>query len=873
MVKGVDSTLPLATVSLENKTVLTDQNGEFYFSVSPGKYDLIISHAGYKKIFQQLEIQAGNAQVLEFTLIPADQLEQVVVLGSRSPIPQSNLNTTVPVDVFSSDLLKQTGHPSLTQMLNYLAPSLNASRELLNEPVTLRGLNPDQTLILVNGFRYHSMAFIFPGPVRGILGRGSVSNDLNSIPFSAIDKIEIMRDGASAQYGSDAIAGVINIHLNKSTGRTSIQLHCGQYYEGDGENITLGINRGIAINKKGFVNLSADLRFRNHTYRGGEFAGTVYKNISPTASYADSLRIRAEDDSIIRARNFDRKKVSHAGNTKLKGMGFLMNGGYQINNNTELFWTAAMHERKNTFIGPYTFPKTAALINHDLFPNGFKALCGQNSGDISGIAGAKGETNSKWHWEFGSAYGKNNCDYYTDNTNNASQYFTLGKNAPSSFYTGAMIYQQLTNDINFVKARSIKTGNIKLSNIGFGAEWRMENYQIKAGEEPSWQNYDSIGRKLGGAQNSLIFQPPDEINETRNVLGVYVDLETQLKDNFLFDVAGRYEYYSDFGGNLAAKIAMRYKLSGQFAIRVSVGNGFRAPSLQQRFFSSTVTGPPMNITPTLYRAGYFHNDSEIAVAFGIPPLDAEKSVNLSGGFTATVLKCINLTVDAYWIQIKNRIVLSGRYDRNINREVDYLLNLHNLKVDRVQFFANAINTKSRGIDVVLNSNWKIKKATLLVMFAANFNRTHLFGEIKTAENLTPDSLNTNSLFNRSEKTRMEKGQPRDKIILSLNYKTGRFGFLLGNTHFGKTELVSITHPNDTTRDESFSSKILTDISINYTPKKWLTITVGANNVFDVYPDRLQDYRNTENGIFIYSQDASPFGLNGGYYFVNMSFSF
>jgi iron complex outermembrane recepter protein len=245
---------------------------------------------------------------------------------------------------------------------------------------------------------------------------------------------------------------------------------------------------------------------------------------------------------------------------------------------------------------------------------------------------------------------------------------------------------------------------------------------------------------------------------------------------------------------------------------------------------------------------------------------------LSAGFMATILPTVNLTVDAYWIQIKNRIVLSGAFDRRTNNEINSILNSLKVDIDRVMFFTNAINTRTKGVDIVLSSNWKIKKSKLAAIFAANFSMNNIFGEVKSAGNLSPNPQNTNTLFNRFERVRIEKGQPADKIILSLEYRIGRFGFAVRNTQFGRTVVASIDHPDNTALDEFFSSKIITDINVNFIAKKWVTITAGANNVFNVYPDRIKNSANTGEGMLIYGQEGTPFGFNGGYYFVSMSFS-
>ncbi len=267
-----------ATISLGDKIILTNIDGEFSFSLKAGNYLLRITHAGYIKIEEPVAVKAGITQTLNFLLTPVEQMGEVVMLGSRSVAPRTNLNTPVPIDVLLSPTLAQTGQISLTQMLNMVAPSFNVSRENLNESITLRGLDPQHVLILVNGIRYHNTVGLNGRGLKGPLGAGSVGNNLNTIPFSAIEKVEILRDGASAQYGSDAIAGVINIQLKKATGKTSIHLHTGQFYQADGEKFLLELNRGVSLNKKGFLNLSANYQSQAPTMRGGEYSGTVYKN-------------------------------------------------------------------------------------------------------------------------------------------------------------------------------------------------------------------------------------------------------------------------------------------------------------------------------------------------------------------------------------------------------------------------------------------------------------------------------------------------------------------------------------------------------------------------------------------------------------------
>jgi len=869
--------LRYATVSLGNQTTYTDRKGDFSFSIKPGNYTITVTHVSYIKIEKAVRVEPGTTNNIDLVMILNDQLGEVTVFGSRSHVQRSNLNTPVPIDVFSSAQLAQTGQTSLMQMLNFTAPSFNASMQIMTEPVTLRGLDPDHTLILLNGTRYHNIAYMNPGLPRGQLGRGSVGNDLNTIPFSAIEKVEILRDGASAQYGSDAIAGVVNTRLKESTGKTSVSLHLGQHYKGDGEKFKLGIYHGIALRNKslpagrqGFLSFSGDLNYREPAFRGGEHKGTVYKNIPAGTSYSDSVRIRAEDDSIIKARSFDRMKASNAGTTKSMSFGFLMNGAYRVSNKTELFWTATLNYQTLTFENNHILPRNPVAINTLLFPDGFKAIAKPVTWNVSGIAGARGVIKSI-HWEYSTAYGMNSIRYNVENSNNASQQYTLGKNAPTTFYTGSVIYHQLTNAIHFTKNINNPGDQSNIINLGWGAEWRFENFGMKAGEEASWKNYDL--RKMGGVIAPHIVSDRDALNKNRNVMCGFADLEAEFNDRFLLNMATRYEHYSDFGGNLAGKLAIRYKLFNKLSLRGSLSNGFRAPSIQQRYYSAITNGRRViGVVQTATTRGVFNNEHDVTKVFGVPSLEAEKSLNLSGGLTSTISRHIYLTIDAYWIQIRNRIVLSGAFDRVTNPEVDSLLKSSSIDgypdVGQVSFFSNAINTKTKGIDIVIHGKWKIRKAQLIASLAANFTKTRLFGEIKTVPNLSASTANINSLFDDEQRSDVERGQPRSKIIFSLNYQREKIGFILRNTRFGEN-----AYKFSSQWLENFSPKILTDVSISYTPRSWLSITAGANNVFNVYPDPIKNYVNTGEGKNIYALDVWQFGFMGGYYYVSMGLNF
>src|SRR4030095_6174068 len=427
-VKYGDEVLQSASVTLNNNTNATDRSGVFIFRVNPGNYSIEITHPVFRRLTTMITVSGDSIQNYEFDMIPNGQLEEVAVLGSRSGIERSNLNAPVPVDVFTSDKLIQTGQPDLIQMLNFTAPSLTAARQIGYEPITLRGLDPHHTLILINGIRYHNTAVINNGVPKSNMGRGSPANDVNSISFMAIEKVEILRDGATAQYGSDGIAGILNIKLKESAKGFSIQTHAGQYYQGDGFKVSFGLNGGVSLRKKGFLTYSANVLHRDLTARGGEFTGTIYYNILTGTPPADSARIKALDDSLVLARRIDRKKFSiQNGNAAANSYGFLVNGGYTISHRSELFWTGSVNYLEKLAIGSFRFPKNIAQVNTDIYPDGFYPELDSKCYDVFLIGGLKTETGNGGHLKLISSYGSNSNALDVSNSNNASMYF-LGKN-------------------------------------------------------------------------------------------------------------------------------------------------------------------------------------------------------------------------------------------------------------------------------------------------------------------------------------------------------------------------------------------------------------------------------------------------------------
>jgi iron complex outermembrane receptor protein len=865
---------------------VTNAEGSFGLQLKQGNYKIRISFIGYKTLEQAVTI--GNEAVTLDVKLEEDivSLSDVVVLGSRSASVRTNVETPVPVDVISMKDLQMTGQIEPTQMINMVAPSFNSARQTVADgtdhidPATLRGLGPDQVLVLVNGKRRHNQALT---NVNGTVGRGSVGTDLNAIPAAAIERIEVLRDGAASQYGSDAIAGVINVVMKKEAG-TSANLHWGRHYAGDGRALNLGLYHGIKVGKAGTISFAGDFRFREPTNRAGDYKGPVYVNWNTGTDIARRQQLFEQDEALIAQRGFSRAKNMQIGNSKVDNFGGMINGDLRIGKKTNFYFTSMFNYRRGQAAGFYRYPFQTSQVILDLYPNGFLPQIHSTIWDRSFLAGLSGEFGNGWRWDLSNVYGGNSFRFDVKNSNNASQ-FALGARAQTEFYAGQLGFNQNTTDFGVSKDFGKAVG-LKTFNVAAGLNFRIDQYSIKEGEEASWRNFDPASGRAGGAQVFPGFQPANAVNQSRNVLGAYIDLESDLTDKLLVNAAGRFENYSDFGSNFAGKLSARYKFAEAFSIRGAVSNGFRAPSVHQSAFSAIstvfVSVPGLGLQPR--QQGTFRNGSPVANAFGIPKLKAETSVNLSLGATSQITNNISLTVDAYQIDIKDRIVLTGQFQRGTSatgqRVAQILDQAGQQEVNAAVFFTNAVSTRTRGLDVVLSGTQPIGTGSLTVTLAGNVNRTEVQGEPKVSETLPPDQFG-NILFNRQERARLELAQPRSKYTLGMNYKVGSFGTNLRFTRFGRVESFD---PSNPALDETFSPKVVTDLSVSYRFTKNIGLMIGANNLFDVYPDPLQKNQwptptnptsldNTSFNRFVYSRNVTQFGFNGGYYYFSLTANF
>ncbi|GAB3541657.1 TonB-dependent receptor [Spirosoma fluminis] len=900
---SANTPIPGVTIAVVNTNfgTTTDASGNYSLRLGPGSYTIRVSFVGYQTRSVPVTVAGSDFVTADVTLQEGTaSLGEVVVVGSRSTQIRTSTETVAPVDVIQSRDLIATGQIEPTQQLNFVAPSFNSSRQTVADgtdhidPATLRGLGPDQVLVLLNGKRQHNTALI---NVNGTIGRGSVGTDLNAIPSAAIERIEVLRDGASSQYGSDAIAGVINLRLKERAG-TSVNAQLGQQYAGDGQVAQIGINQGFKLKNTGFLSLTGEFRHRGATNRAGDYTGPVYVNwnagrntvngIAETdAEYvARRQALYQQDQTLIQQNRFDRSRNIQVGNSQVENAGFFLNARVPLTTRSSFYATGGLNYRRGLATGLYRYPYQTTQVITELYPNGFLPNIQSTINDQSLLVGVNGESKG-WRWDISNVYGGNSFRFDVTNSNNASLAYLGTLNNPTSFYAGTLSFYQNTADASAAKDFGKQIG-LRSFNVAAGVTYRNDQYRIKQGEAASFLNFSPQSGRVGGAQVFPGYQPANAVNATRNVYGAYADVETDLTDRLLINAAGRYEYYTDFGSNLAGKLAARYKFSEAFSLRGSISNGFRAPSLHQRYYSAISTlfvSTGQGLEPR--QTGTYRNDSPIAQAFGVPPLGAERSTNYSVGITSRPLPNVSITIDAYQIDIRNRIIYSNQFNRGTTGAGLIVANILNSAgqqdVNSAQFFANAVNTRTQGIDAVIATSPRLNNSSLDITLAANFNRTQVRGDIQRPANLPADAQLGNSLFNRQDSARLTVAQPKSKVSLTFNYRVRKFGAVLRFTRFGEVQSYDPINP---ALDEVFTPRVVTDFSVNYRLVPSVVLTLGANNLFDVYPDQLRVTQyatperfgsavqdNTSFGRFVYSRNATQFGFNGGYYFLNVSANF
>jgi iron complex outermembrane receptor protein len=787
----------------------------------------------------------------------------VIVTGTRAD-NRTESSSLTPIDVVSAKVLQQTGTTDLPTALARIIPSLNFPRPAAADtadtqrPAQLRGLSPDQVLVLVDGKRWHQAAMLLNN---GVIGRGSQPVDLNTIPISAIDHIEVLRDGASAQYGSDAISGVINVILKKGAKGGDVEVSGGQYSAGDGRQWLGSANFGIPLSgDKGWLRLTAESGNEDNTNRAGP------DNRSP-AWRALGVNFRQGDPWV------------HSNNV-------LLNTQYDFTPNVQ-FYAFGHYGRRNS-VSPAFFryglnsPSPKSPLMASMYPDGFLPLENADSTDRSLVAGLRG-TADGWRWDVSANAGGNRVSYETQNSMNFAFFHDFGY-SPATFQDGLLKADQQAFDIDI--AKDFNPGWLPNAlTVAFGTEYLRQSYQIDPGDLASW--YVGTSGTAGGAQGFAGWQPANKVNAARHDVAEYLDLETNLTDHLGVSLAGRHEHYNDFGSTTSGSLSARYDFTDSFALRGSASTGFRAPSLAQEYFSqissfyygsgSLCSGSPPSCLPAgIYNSGLVPATSQIGALLGAKPLKPEKSRNYTLGAVWNPTDALNLSLDVYQIYIDNRVALSGALGVTSPKVVSYLAanGITNLNYSSINYFTNAGNTRTRGVDFVGTYVANLGDAgTLTTTLSANYNQNKVTSIKPNPDVLNNLGVNLTRLNRQDIKGYLANSTPRSKLILGEQYAIGNWSFNGTLTRYGRyTSYVSnlaAYNPAKGVVDQTFDPKWVLDLSGSYNWQNW-TFTLGADDATDTYPNK-NIPNNTNNGTLPYST-FSPFGYNGAYVYGKVRYS-
>ena len=789
----------------------------------------------------------------------ARQLDQVVVTGTRST-NRTEAESLSPIDVLSPKDLTSSGATDLATALGRLLPSLDFPRPAINDgndavrPASLRGLSPDDTLVLVDGKRYHTSALV---NYNNSVGRGAAPADLNSIPISAIDHIEVLRDGAAAQYGSDAIAGVINIVLKHGAaqGKNSINVNGGTMSKGDGDTNGTDGSAGIDLggkgaDAKGWLRVAWNYQDSMNTNRR-----------SPLSLYTPE---QAADGNVANQRY---------GDPAVKTYQALTNFQYEVAHNVDVYGFLTLSRRDVTSNGYYRAADNARNVPA-IYPGGFLPQIVNHVNDTTAVLGVKGVTDGGWRWDASGNYGINNLNFDIQNSVNTNLYYTTGA-SPTYFNAGTFKNSQALANIDIGKDFAVDWLKNPVT-LAFGAEYRKEKYEIDAGDPTSYffdPNTFIPGTTTPYAGGSQVFPglSPDAAGSfTRHSEALYADLENDITDKFSAGIAGRYEHYSDAGSTRSGKISGRYQFTPEFALRGTISNGFRAPSLAQQNYQSVVT----IIDPTtgqLAQTGTYRTSDPAAIALGAKPLKPEKSANYSLGAVWQPIADFSATLDVYQIRIWHQILYSDTISLTDPLLAAYFNSIvPGQQVTAIQYFANAAATRTRGADLVLNyriptTSW----GEVNLLASGNYNQVKVLSVSATPEVLQANSTDPIELFGRSSQGILTKATPRTKFLFGGDWAIAGF-----NVHGDLTRYGTVTRVNsDPTTDQVFSARWLLNTSLGYAIDAW-NFTLGVDNVTNQYPSRVKANNTGEDFASGLQYSAlSPFGFNGRYYYAKVGFRF
>ncbi|AIS12589.1 ligand-gated channel [Pseudomonas chlororaphis subsp. aurantiaca] len=770
---------------------------------------------------------AGAAQATEDSDTSA-RLDTVIVTGTRAQERTASASLS-PIDVITGESLRSSGSSELATVLAKLIPSINFPRPSLvdgaelTRPAQLRGLSPDQVLVLVNGKRRHTSAFVNLG---GAVGRGSAPADLNAIPLSAIDHIEVLRDGASARYGSDAIAGVINIILKSADHGGSISTKYGQYKKGDGIQRQVAGNSGFALGDNGFVSLSGEGANNDYTDRAG-------KDFRPASVGSTTYG----------------QHVFRQGEPETEEGKFQFNSAYSFNDATELYGFGGYSKRRGETAAFYR-ASNASNNNRVLHPNGYLPLINGTLQDTSLVLGLRGELLDNWHYDLSANYGKNTYELRTKTINTS-----LGLDTPHAFDNGTLTNDQRQLSLDLSREFSLGWLPYPVS-VAFGTEYLRQGYQIEAGQPESYYQTGSSG--LGG------FRDSDAGSSSRHNFAQYLDLETHFTDKLAVSAAVRHEDYSDFGSNVSGSLSARYDFTPRVALRGSVSTGFRAPSLAQQNFTFTSS---QLIGNTIQESGTFAADSQVARLLGAEDLKAEKSRNYSLGLVLEPLDNLTVTADLYHIDIRDRVSLSSNLVLN-NTAIDYLKanGVGNINYTSARYFTNATDTSTDGVDLVANYRYQLDNGIRWnSTLGYNYNHTKVTDVKANPAILDQLGVNLVRVDRRERIGLLGDTTPQHKLSLANDFNYGNWALHSNLVRYG--EFTS--YQADKANDQTFSAAWLLDLAVDYKLQNWL-FTLGGDNVTDKYPEKVNAYASS-GGNLAYST-FSPYGYSGAFYYAKVAYS-
>ena len=864
-----------------SKGVQTDSEGKFSLQAEVGNV-LIFTSVGYVK--QDISVTKDVSTVNITLKEDLATIGEIVVVGSRGKA-RTDVDRPVPVDVLSAKDLQMTGQTDLAQMVQFNSPSFNSAKTGINgvanyaDPATMRGLSPDQVLVLVNGKRRHQFSAL---NLNVTVGLGTVVTDMNSIPSLALDRIEVLRDGAAAQYGSDAIAGIVNVALNKSVGKGTFRTQYGATSKGDGLTYMGALNYGVRLGKEGsFLNMTmhyqrADGTDRSDFYNPQPLAGGAYTGIYTSAAAgttATALALQAtarfKDDSTRAARKVwsatDSFRVTKYGSNQNTAYQGFYNLGVPLSNGWNLYSFGGASSKD---VLAYGFFRVATASNAnstpELFPDGYTPELPGKTVDLSTVVGLKRELSEGWNMDFSAGYGYNYLDLFANNTTNPS----LGAASPKDFYVGRSSIGQITTEANLSKSMKDFLGT-KNTNIAFGGQFRVDQFQLGAGSPESFAvgPLATTKGKAPGSSGRPGIATEDITNESRSNFGVYADVESDVTDKFLVAAALRFENYSDFGANVSGKLATRYKLTDNFSIRGSINKGFRAPSMQQLYTSQSTSTVQAGV---IIQTKQLRNSDTRLAQLGIEQPKAETSLNYNLGVTAKAGNNFLFTLDAYQIDITDRIIVS---ERLIVSGITALKPLFT-GVSEVRFFTNHVNTTTKGIDFVTTFKHAFsEKSKFTASLALTVNETKI-----TSQKATPAALQLGTatpilLIDTVSISLIESAQPRQKAHLSLGYQFGMFNIGLRTSYFGG--ITAWEKPAGRPHiSQDFGAKLVHDLSLTIAATKDISVTLGANNITDVYPDKVAtNFGGYTNGQIPYTRNGNQFGFNGAFYYINGTINF